>query len=99
MKHGKILIAAAILTFCFLLAMNAASRAQQPPVSCEVQLQSSQQGYMAEINNSFQLRTTLIQTQQALATARDEIKRLTDKYEPKKAEDKQPEASQGAAKK
>lgn len=82
MRQGKILLVAAALTAMFMLVMNAASRAQQAPSAAEVQALS--QKLTTEINANLSCTTGAINLQNELVKANAEIKRLTDKYEPKK---------------
>ena len=86
MKQGKILFVAAALTAIFMLAMNAASRAQQAPTP---QVQALSNKLMQEINANLQCAEQAVYVQQQIAAAQAEIKRLTDKYEAKA--DSQPE--------
>jgi hypothetical protein len=88
MPHGKILLVSAILVSLFMMAMNAATRAQNAPATPQVQALS--QRLMGEINANLQCNAAAIEGQQQLAVANAEVKRLTDKYEPKAAEGKKP---------
>lgn len=68
----------------FLLALLSSSAlAQQPPSTPEAQALGAE--IMAQLNAKLQCGTALITSQQALERAQAEIKRLTDKYEPKEA--------------
>lgn len=81
MKQGKILLVAAALTALFCLAMNAAAYAQQPSPP---EVQALRQRVLIELNGNIQCATNMVDLQQQLAKSTEEVKRLTDKYEPVK---------------
>ena len=59
-------------------AIGTAVAYAQAPATPETQ--ALQQSLFTEINTNLQLRTALISTQEQLAKAQAEVKRLTDKY-------------------
>lgn len=72
-----------IASFC-VMAVGAAN-AQQPLPSPEIRALNMRVG--TEINANLQCSTNSITLQDKLTAADAEVKRLTEKYEPKKADD------------
>lgn len=88
MIRSKGLLAIAALVALFMLAMNAASRAQTAPPTPQVSALS--QKLMQEINSNLQCTEQSVTLQQQLVSAQAEVKRLTDKYEAKPEEKAEP---------
>lgn len=77
----------ALMIWCTPSMFTMAAFAQQPE-SAQVRALNFRIG--AEINSNIQCTTTALTLQDQLAVAQAEVKRLSDKYEPKKDEPAKP---------
>ena len=87
MKTGKALVVGAIIVAALMLALNAASHAQQPSTP---EVQALRQRVLIELNGNIQCNSNLVDLQQRLEKEVAELTALKEKYEPTKKQDKLP---------
>ena len=87
MKTGKALVVGAIIVAALMLALNAASHAQQLSTP---EVQALRQRVLIELNGNIQCNSNLVDLQQRLEKEVAELTALKEKYEPTKKQDKLP---------